>query len=173
MGLKDSSCPNCGLEDHKWGHYPDGFPISEHPGDAEINKYHDYWMSLANAEQQEVYEAIKDAKVFDNFQKMARPKNSEDAIVKAIEWWMKYYPYEVKEFEMYVEKQRQILANAKGFSTDKDKAMMLEGSIPRTVKKLLELIDPMFFATNPSTGKSPGSRKFYQIYTKARIGGLH
>lgn len=152
--------------------YPDGTLISDHPSPEEINEHKEFYLQFLQQEELEVLQALKDHQVFKAFKHYARPKNREDAITKAIEWWMKWYPHEVKEFEFYIDRHKQTLANAKGFSHDKAKLQMWQGSIPSTVKQLLKIIDPDFFHVN-SKGRSPGYSAFYKVYTKARIGGRH
>ena len=150
--------------------YPDGVQVSLHPDEAEIGKYYEWWMERASEDQQEVLREMRNASIFKLFKETCKPHNSEEAITMAIEWWNKFYPLEVKEFLYYTEMMRKNLYNVKGFSNDREKLHMWQGSIPSTVKTLLLKIDPDFFRTD-SNGKIPGYTKFYQIFTKARIGG--
>lgn len=171
---KDVKCNGhpCTLEEHKWGHYPSGEPISEHPSPEEIQENYAYWYTKCSEQEQETLQGLHDVYVFEAFKKYVKPRNAEDAITKAIEWWMKYYPHEVKEFQFYIQYQKDRLANSKGFSNDREKMHMWQGSIPNTVKQLLLRIDPDFFRARPD-GKVPGYTKFYKIYTQASIGGGH
>lgn len=152
--------------------YPDGLLISDHPDAKEIAEHKEFYLQYLQQEELEVLQGLKDHQVFQAFKQYARPKSKEDAITTAIEWWMKWYPQEVKEFEFYIDRHKAVLANAKGFSHDKAKLHMWQGSMPQTVKKLLEMVDPDFFRID-SKGKNPGYSAFYKIYTKARIGGQH
>lgn len=150
------------LKEAPFGRYPDGQPISEHPSQDEINKYYDYYVSIASQEEQEIVDILNDTAIGTNFLQFAPQSDREACVEMALGWWAKYWPHEVSIFMDDVERIKQNLLNG-GYSADEDKAQKLIGKIPARVLNLLRMLDAEYWYTQK------GYDTIYKVFKKGLI----
>jgi hypothetical protein len=149
------------------GRYFDGSPISEHPSEHEISTHWEFWVALCGQEQKEVIQAQFDIRVAMEFNKAVKNKDSRTIVQEAINWWIKWYPWDYKAFMEQIKVTRAGLIN-KGW--DKTKIHYLKGQIPHRVKQLVNGVKPEL---NRYKGKNETEFQslFYDIFSTAKLGG--
>lgn len=153
-------------EDAVYGRYWNGEPISQHPSEMEIGDYWEFWTALANAEQKEVLNATRDIGIAHNFNKEWKGKSDVDVVQGAIDWWIKFYPDEVKVFEEYLTRQKAMMQQSGGWA--KDRAMKYHGAISPRVKALVTGIRPEMVKLD-GKDQSRFSQLFFELAPKALV----
>jgi hypothetical protein len=151
-----------------FGRYYDGTPISEHPNEAEISQYFEFWIALSNEEQREVLQAMFDSQLAMDFAKAFKGDTDYNIVDNAIKWWDRHYKWEVKEFMAYLAWKKGTLRDPAGY--DRTKAHKFKGSIPQRVKQFVANARPEMCMLKGAS-ESKFEKIFYSIFTKALIGG--
>lgn len=154
--------------DAPYGRYWDGKAISQHPSETEIEDYWEFWTALANAEQKEVLNAQRDIGVAYYFNKQWKDRSNAEVVQGAIDWWMKHYPAEVRDFEDYLKHQKAIMEQLGGWS--KGKQMFYKGAIPPRVKQLVIGVRPSLCQLD-GREQSKFDEIFFELAPKALVGG--
>ncbi len=155
-------------EDAPRGRYFDGAPISEHPSELEIKAHWEFWTALASEEQKEVLQGYNDMGLASKFIEMVKGKDDYTIVSEAIAFWDKFYPHEVKAFMDYIRSRDNTLLNPQGW--DKSKQTQLKGSVPQRVKQLVMGVKPEL-CRYYGKDETLFQKIFYQIFTKALVGG--
>lgn len=149
--------------------YSDGTPISEHPSQEEIFAHWDYWYWVASEEQREILEGMYDLGAMAEWQKIAKKLQKNLVVTEAMKFWMRAYPWEVRDYMNYVGMMRECRNNEKGF--DRGKTMMFVGSIPDRVKHMVGLVDQEMLQVDRIHKTSQMQRDFFRAFNHLRVGG--
>lgn len=155
------------------GTYRDGKPIHKHPTEQEILDHWDEWVAILErekcVEQLEVLNEIRDSKIQEYFFQKSRKMTVEQAIDFAIRLWVDQYPNDVLHFRRYIQTLRTALTDPRGFSTDRHKLQLFQGSMPVRIKGMLLRYSPDFFERDQH-GHSKNLTLFYRRFTGGRVG---
>lgn len=155
------------------GYYKNGDPIRKDPSTREIEDHIEEWYDLMkrimSAEQREVFDAVRTARLSRTFVEQCRKLTDEQIIDSAIKFWSRCWPWEVQPFMQQIKDVRERLFDPRGFAAgDKDKSMVMYGAIPDRVKSLCMSVRVDFFRRD-SRGRSKNIELFYKICPAAKI----
>lgn len=149
-----------------YGRYWDGTPISEHPSEDEINQFWEFWVALCNADQKETLQAQFDWKVAQEFIKAFQFRSVEDLVKGAVDWWIRWYPHEYREFMQDLKLLKSHLKSEGGW--DDTHSWKLIGQIPHRVKQLVLAVNPEI-VRRQGKFESPFEKLFFSYFDSARI----